>query len=156
MRQLTCLGLPKSQSSTELRNLTFDINLFLDDITQPSFIDVYIWTSFHQKSWWRHSLQCLCKYKRTNLSNRLSCEEYDNKCTQLKTTLAKIDEFRGIFLADVQKVFSLFLNSFAFQTLLKGIVHNFFLFPCRREMRSHVAPRVEVPGDKIKTQKFGI
>ena len=25
--------------------------------------------------------------------------------------------------------------------------------PLRRESRSHVAPRVEVPGDKIKTQK---
>ena len=28
--------------------------------------------------------------------------------------------------------------------------------PLRRESRSHVAPRVEVPGDKIKTQKFWV
>ena len=28
--------------------------------------------------------------------------------------------------------------------------------PCRRHSRSHVAPRLEVPGDKIKTQKIGI
>ena len=45
--------------------------------------------------------------------------------------------------------------------IIKGIVHQFFSVvkiaasrgPMRRESRSLVAPRVEVLGDKMKTQK---